>query len=148
MLRKRTCSVGETERFAEAFAARLHPGDIVAFRGGLGAGKTAFTRGLAAGLRVRDEVSSPTFALVNEYRGDIPLVHFDMYRIQNADDLYMTGFFDYLEGDGVVAIEWSENITDALPEETVFVTLSVVDEHTRDITVEVKGEERFADLGD
>ena len=110
-------SVEETERFAASFAARLRPGDVVALYGGLGMGKTAFVRGLAAGLHTTSEVSSPTFALVHEYEADIPICHFDMYRIRSEDDLYSTGFFDYLDSGCILVIEWSENIEDDLPQD-------------------------------
>ena len=90
---------------------------VIAFFGGLGMGKTAFTRGLAKGLGITADVSSPTFALVNEYRGRVNLYHFDMYRVETWDDLYSTGFFDYLDNGSVLAIEWSENIENALPED-------------------------------
>lgn len=116
-------SPAETERFGARLAALLKPGDVVAFLGGLGAGKTAFVRGMASCLAPDAEVSSPTFALVNEYSGRLPLWHFDMYRITSVEDLYSTGFFDYLEMDGVLAVEWSENIRSALPEGTLFVAL-------------------------
>lgn len=109
-----TCPV-ETEHAGEELAVKLKPGDIVAFFGGLGMGKTAFIRGLAKGLGIQDAVSSPTFALVHEYRGKIPLYHFDMYRVSGWDDLYSTGFFDYLDAGGICAVEWSENIEEALP---------------------------------
>ena len=108
-------SEAETEAIGEKFARMLHPGDVVAFTGGLGAGKTAFTRGMARTLAPDAEVSSPTFALVNDYGGKVPFWHFDMYRICTMDDLYSTGFFDYLESGGVLVIEWSENIEGALP---------------------------------
>ena len=108
----RTCSVQETEQLASEFAKELKCGDVVAFTGGMGAGKTAFVRGLAKGLGVSGEVSSPTYAIVNEYRGDPTLYHFDMYRVSSADDLFTTGYFDYLDqGDSILAVEWSENIT-------------------------------------
>lgn len=119
-----THSAAETEKIGEDFAARLNAGDVVAFFGGLGMGKTAFIRGMARGLGVTDHVSSPTFALVHEYRGKLPLYHFDMYRVSSWDDLYSTGFFDYLEAGGVCAIEWSENIEEALPENTVRIEIS------------------------
>ena len=90
----------------------------------MGMGKTAFTRGLARGLGVSGEVSSPTFALVHEHSGKIPLYHFDMFRVDSWDDLYSTGFFDYLESGGVLVIEWSENIEGALPEDAVRITIS------------------------
>ncbi len=105
----------ETEEFGRRLAQRLQGGEVIALFGGMGRGKTAFTRGLAAGLGSRDPVSSPTFALVQEYAGRLPLYHFDMYRIESWDDLYSTGFFDYLESGGVLVIEWSENIEGALP---------------------------------
>ena len=110
-----TRSVEETEQFAASFARKLCRGDVVALYGGLGAGKTAFVRGLAKGLHATSEVSSPTFALVHEYDADIPICHFDMYRIRSEDDLYSTGFFDYLDSGCIVVIEWSENIDGDLP---------------------------------
>lgn len=128
-------SVSETEQFACDFASTLKSGDVIAFIGGLGAGKTAFVRGLAKGLNVFGEVSSPTFSLVHEYTGDIDLYHFDMYRISDLDDLYSTGFFDYLETGAILAIEWSENILDALPENTIYVNIRPVGENEREITV-------------
>ncbi|MFR9309300.1 tRNA (adenosine(37)-N6)-threonylcarbamoyltransferase complex ATPase subunit type 1 TsaE [Hydrogeniiclostridium mannosilyticum] len=114
-----TTSPRETELLGERLARQLKGGEVLALFGGMGMGKTAFTRGLARGLDVQDPVSSPTFALVNEYAGRLPLYHFDMYRVTSWDDLYSTGFFDYLETGGVLVIEWSENIEEALPENTV-----------------------------
>ena len=95
----------------------------MAFTGGMGMGKTAFTRGLARGLGIADGVSSPTFALVHEHRGRLPLYHFDMFRVSGWDDLYSTGFFDYLDMGAVLAIEWSENIEGALPDETITIAI-------------------------
>lgn len=116
------------------------PGTVFAFFGGLGAGKTALTRGIAAGLGFEGEVTSPTFALVHEYRGGrLPLFHFDMYRISGWDDLYSTGFFEYLEQNGVLAVEWSENMGGALPEGTVRVTLEPLADGSRRITAEGEG---------
>ena len=114
-----TTSPRETELLGERLAQQLKGGEVLALFGGMGMGKTAFTRGLARGLDVQEPVSSPTFALVNEYAGRLPLYHFDMYRVTSWDDLYSTGFFDYLETGGVLVIEWSENIEEALPENTV-----------------------------
>lgn len=134
--------VSKTEEFAKEFASLLKPNDCIAFVGNLGMGKTAFVRGLAKGLNLNCEVSSPTFSLVNEYRGDnITLYHFDMYRVTTMDDLYSTGFFDYIESDSILAIEWSENITFALPKNTIFIEIERIDENTRRIIV--KGDERF-----
>ena len=132
----RTCSVQETEQLASEFAKELKCGDVVAFTGGMGAGKTAFVRGLAKGLGVSGEVSSPTYAIVNEYRGDPTLYHFDMYRVSSADDLFTTGYFDYLDqGDSILAVEWSENITESLPEETIFVDMVPLSEQERKIQI-------------
>ena len=123
MLSYTSHSPAETEAFAAELARKLPPGTVLAFRGGLGAGKTTFTRGLARGLGSESEVSSPTFALVHEYESNPPLYHFDMYRINTMDDLYSTGFFDYLENGGILAIEWSENIESALPEYAIRISI-------------------------
>ena len=105
----------ETEALGEALAARLTAGTVVAFTGDLGAGKTAFTRGLARGLGVPDRVTSPTFTIVNEYEGGrLPLFHFDMYRLGSSDELFDIGWEDYLARGGVCAVEWSEIVSDAL----------------------------------
>lgn len=109
----------QTEQFGERLGKVLLGGETVAFFGGLGMGKTRFTSGLARGMGLSDDVSSPTFSLVHEYRGDKVLYHFDMYRITTFEDLCSTGFYDYLDGNGVLAVEWSENIENALPEEKV-----------------------------
>lgn len=135
----------ETEALGKKVGQRLVAGDVLAFTGGLGMGKTCFVRGLAKGMGLDANVSSPTFALVNEYRGPLPLFHFDMYRIGDLDDLYSIGFFDYLDAGGVLAIEWSEHIWQALPEHTIKVDFSRIDDQTREITLE--GGDRFADLG-
>lgn len=126
-----TNSPNETEALAERIAAGLHGGEVIAFTGGMGVGKTAFTRGLAVGLGAGDVASSPTFAIVNEYEGRLTLEHFDMYRIETWDDLYSTGFFDYLDTDRVLAIEWSENIEGALPEGTIFIDICPGDAETQ-----------------
>ncbi len=118
-----TNSAEETERLGERIASKLKGTDVIALFGGLGMGKTALTRGLARGLGADDVVSSPTFALVNEYSGRVPVYHFDMYRVTSWDDLYSTGFFDYLDT-GVLVIEWSENIEGALPENALRITIS------------------------
>lgn len=131
-----THSPEETEAVAARLAASLSPGDLIAYTGGLGAGKTAFTRGLAAGLGLTDDVTSPTFALINEYReGPIPLYHFDMYRVHSYDDLYSTGFFDYMETNGILAVEWSENIAFALPCRRVEVSIRSLGGNDREICI-------------
>jgi tRNA threonylcarbamoyladenosine biosynthesis protein TsaE len=113
----------DTEQIGAQIAAKLNGTEVIALFGGLGMGKTAFTRGLAAALNVTDGVSSPTFALVNEYSGKYNIYHFDMYRVTSWDDLYSTGFFDYMDT-GVLVIEWSENIEGALPENAVRIAIS------------------------
>ncbi len=117
-------SVSDTEAFGERLAHRLRPGDVVAFTGALGMGKTALTRGLARGLGCRGRVTSPTFTIVNEYDGGTPLFHFDMYRLGSSDELYDIGWDDYLARGGVCAVEWSERVADALPERVVTVDLA------------------------
>ena len=117
-------SEAETEALGARLAAVLSPGDVVAYRGGLGMGKTAFTRGLARGLGYSGRVTSPTFTIVNEYEGGrLSLFHFDMYRLEDADSLFDIGWEDYLDRGGVCAVEWSENVAEALPEDTVWVDL-------------------------
>lgn len=113
----------ETEAAGEALGRSLSPGAVLAYRGDLGMGKTAFTRGLARGLGYTGRVTSPTFTIVNEYLGRVPLFHFDVYRLEDSDALYDIGWDDYLDRGGVCAVEWSENIADALPEDTVFVRI-------------------------
>lgn len=128
----------ETEAIGEKVGASLTPGAVLAYRGDLGMGKTAFTRGLARGLGCTGRVTSPTFTIVNEYEGRIPLFHFDMYRLPDSDALFDIGWEDYLARNGVCAVEWSERVTDALPEDTVWVTIRRHPQHDgwRLITVE------------
>ena len=130
-------STQETEQFGEEVAKSLRGGDVLAFTGSLGMGKTAFTRGLARGLGCRGRVTSPTFTIVNEYDGKIPLFHFDMYRLGSSDELFDIGWDDYLARGGVCAIEWSERVSDALPDDTIYVDIArgEEDENTRTITV-------------
>lgn len=127
----------ETEAAGEALASRLRAGDVVAYLGGLGAGKTAFTRGLARGLGYEGRVTSPTFTIVNEYEGRLPLFHFDLYRLGDEDELFDIGWEDYLNRGGVCAVEWSERFPGALPPETIRVTISRCPEHEdwRKITI-------------
>ena len=116
-------SEAETEAIGEALACRLVPGDVVVYRGGLGMGKTAFTRGLARGLGYTGRVTSPTFTIVNEYPAPIPLFHFDLYRLDGGDALFDVGWEDYLSREGICAVEWSEQASEAMPAEAVIVTL-------------------------
>lgn len=123
MLRFLSSSVTDTESIAEKLGKTLKSGAVIAYFGGLGMGKTAFTRGLAKGMGITADVSSPTFAIVNDYGGNPPLVHFDMYKVDTWDDLYSSGFFDYLDMGAVLAVEWSENIENALPDDTIKVII-------------------------
>lgn len=131
-------SVEETEALGVRLGRALQSGAVIAYRGGLGMGKTAFTRGLARGLGCRARVTSPTFTIVNEYPGPLPLYHFDMYRLADADALFDIGWEDYLDRRGVCAVEWSENVAEALPEDTIFVTITRHPQYDdwREITVE------------
>ena len=131
-----TASPEETEYIGEKLAAVLSPGTVIAYRGDLGAGKTAFTRGLAQGLGCSEQVTSPTYTIVNEYlSGKMPLFHFDMYRLSSSDDLFDIGWEDYLERGGVCAVEWSENVDDAL-ENAISVTIEKLGGEMRRITIE------------
>lgn len=114
----------ETEAIGQALVGRLAPGTVIAFTGDLGAGKTAFVRGMARGLGISQRVTSPTFTIVNEYEGGrLPLFHFDMYRLSGADDLFDIGWEDFLRRGGICAVEWSENIRDALEPDTIYVDI-------------------------
>lgn len=129
-------SPDDTIKIAKELADTLSGGEVIAFLGGMGMGKTHFTIGLALGLGFSGEVSSPTFAIVNEYRGGrLPLFHFDMYRISSWEDLYSCSFFDYMDEKGVMAVEWSENISSALDEGTIYVNIENLGEDKRKITV-------------
>lgn len=143
MIKIKTSSPEETIAAAERLGGLLKAGDMIAYKGGLGAGKTTFTRGLAIGMGLGDNVTSPTFALVNEYRGEnMTLYHFDMYRINSEEDLESTGFYDYDFDNNVAAVEWSENIADFLPESTIYITIERLSELEREIIIEDGG--RFA----
>ncbi len=131
----------ETVKIGESLGKTLLGGEVIAFRGDLGSGKTCFTSGIAKGLGFEGDVTSPTFALINEYLGGrLPLFHFDMYRIDSWDDLYSSGFFEYLESGGIVAAEWSENIENALPLNTIYVEFEKLCENKRKIRIYRKGE--------
>lgn len=131
-----THTVQETEEVGATLARAMDRGGVVAMFGGLGMGKTAFVRGMAAGRGIDAEVSSPTFTLVQDYGGTPALVHFDMYRIETWEDLYATGFFEYIDMGAILAVEWSEQIENALPEDAVRVTFERLSDTDRRITVE------------
>ena len=136
MMQITTHSADETQALGQKLASRLAPGDVIAYFGDLGAGKTAFTRGLAQGLGITDPVTSPTYTIVNEYlSGRIPLFHFDMYRLSSSDELFDIGWEDYLSRGGVCAVEWSENVEDAL-QDAIRVTIEKLGDDTRKITLE------------
>ena len=126
----------ETEALGQKLGSVLKGGEVVAFSGEMGAGKTCFTRGLAKGLGFTGSVTSPTFALINEYLGGRKnLYHFDMYRISSWEDLYSSGFFEYKESGGVLAVEWSENISAALEQDTIYIDITKCGENDRKITI-------------
>ena len=139
-------SPAETRKIAADLATTLEGGEVIAFFGDLGMGKTCFTTGLAEGLKFTGEVSSPTFAIINEYIGGrLNLYHFDMYRVCGWDDLYSTGYFEYMESGGVLAVEWSENIENALPDDTIRVTIEQGEKaEERFITIEGIDDENFS----
>lgn len=142
MMRFTSESPAETERIASLLADEITGSAVIAMTGDLGAGKTAFVRGLAKALGFSGEVTSPTFALVHEYLGGrLPLYHFDMYRVDSWESLYSTGFFDYMDTDAVLAVEWSENIENALPDDLITVDITRGEtENSRIITVSSRGE--------
>lgn len=143
----KTKSVSETEKAGFALGNTVKDGSVIAMFGDLGAGKTAFTRGFARGMGIDCDVSSPTFALVNEYRGEKrTLYHFDMYRISGWDDLYSTGYFDYLDAGGCLIIEWSENIEAILPEDCIRVTITKCEDFN-ERNIEIIGAEILEDIG-
>lgn len=127
----------ETREFARTAAEKLKAGDVILFTGEMGAGKTAFTKGLGDYFEVTEPVTSPTFALVHEYPGKVPIFHFDLYRITSYDDLYAIGFFDYLDRDGIIAAEWSENIPGLENEldNVIKIDITKPDENSRRIVI-------------
>ena len=137
-----THSVRETELLAAEFAKTLQPGTVVAFTGGLGAGKTAFVRGMAEGLQIDDYVTSPTFTIVNEYLADTPVFHFDMYRLEGEDELFDIGWEDYLTRGGICCVEWSEKVPGAFDAAAVRVDIEKLSDSDRRITITVPGEEQ------
>lgn len=126
----------ETEEYGKKLAQKLVPGNVIAFTGGLGAGKTTFTRGLARGLGVKSLVTSPTYTIVNEYEeSPTPLIHFDLYRLQTEEELFEIGWDEYLERGGILVLEWAENGKNFLPKDTIWVEITPLDENRRQIQV-------------
>ena len=134
-------SYEQTLQFASDFAKSVPRGSVIGFIGGLGMGKTAFTSGFVKGLGIVAEVSSPTFAICNEYIGENARVyHFDMYRIENWDDLYSTGYFDYLNDESYILAEWSENIFGALPDDAIIIEIEKLGENSRKFYIKEKSD--------
>ena len=144
MIKIMTASPRETEELGAKIAAVLKGNEMIALFGDLGAGKTAFTRGLCKGLDISDGVSSPTFAIVDVYNGRFPVYHFDMYRIADADDLFATGYYDYI-GNGVIVIEWSENIESELETDAIRIRIGKT-EHEDHRVFEIEGLDHYADI--
>lgn len=141
-----TRNEAETEALGQRLGAMLKPGTVIAYYGDLGAGKTAFTRGIARGLEIAERVTSPTYTIVNEYTGRLPLFHFDMYRLDSSEDLFDIGWEDYLARGGICCVEWSERVEDVLEDALVIaIRKDSADENTRHITI--KGGECYEDLG-
>ena len=138
MIKFNSFSEADTLKFASEFASQLHGGDVVAFKGGMGMGKTVFVRGCSTVLDVECDVSSPTFSIVNDYGGKFNVYHFDMYRVESWDSLYSTGFFDYLNENSILFIEWSENIENVLPENTITVEF-IRGENDNERTIMISG---------
>lgn len=138
-----THSAEETELAGENLAKHLSPGTVVALYGDLGAGKTAFVRGMVRGLGSPDRVTSPTFTIVNEYNGNIPIFHFDMYRLGGADELFGIGWEDYIARGGVCVVEWSENVPDAFDGSEIKVDIEKLSDTDRKITVAAAGQALF-----
>ena len=143
MTQIKTSSQEETMHVGRALGSILKSGDVVCLSGDLGTGKTAFTNGIACALGVEDYITSPTFTIVNEYKTEVPLYHFDVYRIADPEEMYEIGFEEYLYGDGVVVIEWAELIKDILPDEFIWVNITKnlnLDVNIREITIDFTGE--------
>lgn len=143
-----TASAQETEQLGQRLGQQLKPGAVIAYSGDLGAGKTAFTRGLARGLGIEDPITSPTYTIVNEYPGKIPLFHFDMYRLSSSEDLFDIGWEDYLTRGGVIAVEWSERVEDALDEVEGIIRIHIRrdPDHDDGREISIEGGEHNADL--
>lgn len=131
-----TCSAQQTEALGERLGATLRGGEVIAFTGGLGAGKTTFCRGIARGLSATDPVQSPSYAIVNLYRGPLPFAHFDAWRLEGLEDLETAGYYDYLDSGAVIAVEWSEKVADHLEEPLIRVDIRPLAGEEREITIE------------
>lgn len=133
-----TGSEEETVKVGAVIGGKLKPGDVISLNGDLGAGKTYITKGIAKGLGVDDYITSPTFIIVNEYEGRIPLYHFDVYRINDIDEMYEIGFEEYLYGNGVCIVEWGKIVEELMPENTINIDINKIDDNTREIIIDDK----------
>jgi tRNA threonylcarbamoyladenosine biosynthesis protein TsaE len=141
MLKYSTESVEETSRIGEQLGRLLNKGNIICLSGDLGAGKTAFTQGIAKGMEVKDYVTSPTYTIINEYEGRLPLYHFDVYRLNDVSEMYELGYEEYFFGDGVVVLEWADIVRDIIPGERLWITiLNTKGDNSREIIMEPTGE--------
>ena len=141
MLKFNTESTEETSKIGEQLGKLLNKGNIVCLSGDLGAGKTSFTKGIAKGLEVKDYVTSPTYTIINEYEGRLPLYHFDVYRLNDVSEMYELGYEEYFFGDGVVVLEWADIVRDIIPGERLWITiLNTKGDNTREIIMEPTGE--------
>lgn len=134
-----TRSEEETLKVGTSIGAKLKPGDVISLNGDLGAGKTYMTKGIAVGMGVLDYITSPTFIIVNEYEGRMPLYHFDVYRINDIDEMYEIGFDEYLYGNGVCIVEWGKVVEELLPEYAIKIDITKIDDNTREIIVKDNG---------
>lgn len=139
-----TRNEGETFKLGSLIGKDLKPGDIIALDGDLGAGKTQFSKGIAEGLEVQDYITSPTFTIVNQYDGRLPLYHFDVYRIDDINEMYEIGFDEYLFGEGVCVIEWAQMVRDLLPDKIIKIFIKKIDDETREFDIEP--DSRFLNL--
>ncbi|MFZ5354316.1 MAG: tRNA (adenosine(37)-N6)-threonylcarbamoyltransferase complex ATPase subunit type 1 TsaE [Bacillota bacterium] len=141
MLKLVTDSVEETFELGQKLGILLQKGNIICLSGDLGAGKTAFTKGIGKGLGVKEYVTSPTYTIINEYTGRIPLYHFDVYRLENVDEMYELGYEEYFFGDGAVVLEWADNVKEIIPAERLWVTiLKTRNDDSREIIMEPTGD--------
>jgi tRNA threonylcarbamoyladenosine biosynthesis protein TsaE len=158
MLKIISKSADQTYKLGESLGKVLTPGDIVCLTGDLGAGKTAFTKGIGIGLDIKEFITSPTYTIINEYNGRIPLFHFDVYRLEGVEEMYELGYEEYFFGDGAVVIEWADIVKDIIPQERLWITiLRGKEEDNREIIFDASGDryqkvikelEQYADISD
>ena len=130
-----TNSVNETKKFASSFAKKLKKGDILCLFGDLGSGKTTFVQGLAKGLRIKGVPTSPSFVLINIYRGKFPLYHFDLYRLNNTDEIRNIGYEEFFYGDGITVVEWAEKLKELTPQKYAEIRFKTLGKNKREINI-------------